>query len=828
MNTLTSHEGTHLNLGQRLFKTLIEAHASVHSLPERHKAELLAALSLSFSLIVFLGSWATLQFIGFNILIVAGLFFSVVAFAAYLMSRGTWYSRAPLIFVGGFSLLVYAASLTGAYPGLFFTLTFAILFLLSNLFDFRWMVGFISFHLAAGLLVSIVFMPQLQGQEALNARAGIITIGLFVVLFAWYRGNLERMRLEEIAETQVELEHTNVDLQEAHHEVDKRLAELRLAGEVGRAVSQVRSVDVMLKDAAELIRSRFDLYYVQVYLVDASQTHLVLQSGTGTVGEQLLSRAHQLPLDITSINGRAAFEKSSVVIADTTQSTTFRQNPLLPDTRAEAAIPLIVNERVVGVLDMQGSSPNSLTEESLPAFEALAGQLAIALQNASLLAEAEQARVDLEKQTARLARTNWRDYLDAIHRPEQIGFIYDQHEVKAFTETDSPQMPVDGGTVTATISVAGEALGELVAELDEERQNSQANELIGAVAHQVAQQIESLRLIESSERYRAQAEETSRRLTREGWKGYLDTQASQELGYFYDLVQVKSVGRNGRQQPEEPAVNLPLKIHNETVGNLAVLGLDADDKQSLDLANAVMERLAAHIEGLRLSEQSEKRAFELATIANVSTTASSTLDPAQLLQSVVDLTKESFGFYHAHIYLLNETGDTLELAFGAGEVGRQMVAEDHRIPLDVEKSLVARAARNREGFFVNDVHANPDFLSHPLLPNTASELAVPMIAGNKVVGVLDVQADTKDRFNVDDVRIQTTLAAQVSVAVQNARTFAQAQKQAEREAMLNAISQKIQSATTVEAVLQIAARELGHALGAPLTVAQLGVRSSER
>jgi GAF domain-containing protein len=241
-----------------------------------------------------------------------------------------------------------------------------------------------------------------------------------------------------------------------------------------------------------------------------------------------------------------------------------------------------------------------------------------------------------------------------------------------------------------------------------------------------------------------------------------------------------------------------------------------------------MERLAAHIEGLRLSEQSEKRAFELATIANVSTTASSTLDPAQLLQSVVDLTKESFGFYHAHIYLLNETGDTLELAFGAGEVGRQMVAEDHRIPLDVEKSLVARAARNREGFFVNDVHANPDFLSHPLLPNTASELAVPMIAGNKVVGVLDVQADTKDRFNVDDVRIQTTLAAQVSVAVQNARTFAQAQKQAEREAMLNAISQKIQSATTVEAVLQIAARELGHALGAPLTVAQLGVRSSER
>jgi GAF domain-containing protein len=193
---------------------------------------------------------------------------------------------------------------------------------------------------------------------------------------------------------------------------------------------------------------------------------------------------------------------------------------------------------------------------------------------------------------------------------------------------------------------------------------------------------------------------------------------------------------------------------------------------------------------------------------------------------VVDLTKENFGFYHAHIYLLNEAGETLELTAGAGEIGRQMVAEGRHIPLDSEKSLVARAARSREGFFVNDVHADPDFLPHPLLPDTAAELAVPMIVGDKVVGVLDAQADTKDRFTVDDIRIQTTLASQVSVAVQNARTFAQAQKQAEREAMLNIISQKIQSATTVEAVLQIAARELGHALGAPMTIAQLSMKDA--
>jgi sigma-B regulation protein RsbU (phosphoserine phosphatase) len=111
-----------------------------------------------------------------------------------------------------------------------------------------------------------------------------------------------------------------------------------------------------------------------------------------------------------------------------------------------------------------------------------------------------------------------------------------------------------------------------------------------------------------------------------------------------------------------------------------------------------------------------------------------------------------------------------------------------------------------------------------LLPNTRSEMAVPLIVGDKVLGVFDVQADTAGRFTEDDIRIQTTLAAQVAVAVQNARSFASAQKQAQREAMLNAINQKIQGATSVEAVLQIAARELGHALGAPMTVAQLSMK----
>ena len=226
-------------------------------------------------------------------------------------------------------------------------------------------------------------------------------------------------------------------------------------------------------------------------------------------------------------------------------------------------------------------------------------------------------------------------------------------------------------------------------------------------------------------------------------------------------------------------------------------------------------------------EALDKRATELELVARVSAAASTIIETDRLLQEVVDLTKQSFNLYHAHIYMLNNAGDTLILSSGAGEVGQKMVAEGRSIPLNQEQSLVARAARSRAGVIVNNVHIDPDFLPHPLLPETRSELAVPMIVGDKVIGVFDVQSNQVDSFTDEDIRIQTTLAAQVAVAVQNANTYSRAQQQAERETALNVIGQKIQTATSVEAVLQIAARELGRALNAPLTIAQLGLKNKK-
>ncbi|MEP6894647.1 MAG: GAF domain-containing protein [Chloroflexota bacterium] len=221
----------------------------------------------------------------------------------------------------------------------------------------------------------------------------------------------------------------------------------------------------------------------------------------------------------------------------------------------------------------------------------------------------------------------------------------------------------------------------------------------------------------------------------------------------------------------------------------------------------------------------EKRSAELATVAEVGTATATILESKQLLQEVVDLTKERFNLYHSHIYLLDEKGENLVLTAGAGEPGRIMAAEKRSIPLDREQSLVARAARERKGVTVNDVTQAPDFLANPLLPDTRSELAVPMVVGNRVIGVFDIQSDQVGRFTDSDVNIQTTLASQLATSIQNVRSFEQSRKQAELESLVNTIGQKIQRTTSIEETLQTAIRELGTAIGASRVKASIGAQN---
>jgi len=272
-------------------------------------------------------------------------------------------------------------------------------------------------------------------------------------------------------------------------------------------------------------------------------------------------------------------------------------------------------------------------------------------------------------------------------------------------------------------------------------------------------------------------------------------------------------------------VAIPIAIGNKVMGVLDVQQniVDGLQTEDIDSLQSISNQIAVAIKNIQSTEIVAKRASELQTVANISTAAATIGNIDDMLQEVVHLTQRGFGLYHAHIFTYNEDTAELEIAACGYKEGDEHEGTHGTttISLEQEQSLVARAGRTRQAIIVNDVRSDPGWLPNPILTETASELAVPMIVGDRLLGVLDVQSDRINAFSEEDASIQTTLASQVATALQNARSFSQAQQQAERETTVNQITQKIQNTTSIEAALQIAARELGHALGMKPTLVAL-------
>jgi signal transduction histidine kinase len=360
----------------------------------------------------------------------------------------------------------------------------------------------------------------------------------------------------------------------------------------------------------------------------------------------------------------------------------------------------------------------------------------------------------------------WDDFLNGIDRGKRMGFSYGQGELASLQ--DAPR-PLPEHAMRVPLTVSGTMIGALQAVGDGKRWTAQETEIANATAAQLAQHLDGLRLLAQAEKYRAEAEQAVRRLTREGWQTYQQAQNEMRTGFVFDLNRVQPLNGSGYDGTGNAATR-SLTVRNESIGELTV-DAGSVSKDTLEILDAVAGQLSGHLENLRLLEQNETRSHELEIVAELSATTSTELDPGRLLQSIVDLAKERFGVYHVHIYLADDEAQNLLLAAGAGEVGRRMVAKKHAIPVAAEKSIVARTHRERGAQIVNDVRGAPDFLPNPDLPETRSEMAVPMIVGEKVLGVFDVQSDRLNGFSEEDANIYTTLASQVAVALQNARLY---------------------------------------------------------
>jgi len=187
-----------------------------------------------------------------------------------------------------------------------------------------------------------------------------------------------------------------------------------------------------------------------------------------------------------------------------------------------------------------------------------------------------------------------------------------------------------------------------------------------------------------------------------------------------------------------------------------------------------------------LERQVAARTRDLQIAADVSKQITTVLDIDRLMQQVVTLTIQGFDLYVAAIFMVE--GDNLKLAHTAstrlsGEILKE--ARLVHIPIDAEPSIVALAARTQKAVTVNDVRQSPFFLPLSILPETRSELAIPMRLGNQLLGVFDLQAEQLNRFSGEDLRVLTTLADQIAIAVRNAQLFAASQAAKEQAEVAN-------------------------------------------
>ncbi len=162
------------------------------------------------------------------------------------------------------------------------------------------------------------------------------------------------------------------------------------AAEIARDISSSLNLDELLQKAVNLIRSRFEFYHAGILLKDLTGEFIVVREATGEAGAQMKRAGYKLGVGSKSVVGFVSGRGEVLVVNDTARDATYHFNPLLPDTRSEAAIPLKIGERIVGVLDVQSKETYAFAEDNLRTLQILADQLAVAVVNTELFAETQE------------------------------------------------------------------------------------------------------------------------------------------------------------------------------------------------------------------------------------------------------------------------------------------------------------------------------------------------------------------------------------------------------------------------------------------------------
>ena len=365
---------------KRLADWLISPPASVQEVGARRKAQLLAAMTLTVGILNTLGA-----VYGDSL---APYILSAILFVAYGIGRTKFYRLGSWMVVIAISFSGYfRASSPNADPATSILSYIPLAFVLGiGLLSQLELVILVVINTVVGFFLPVI-VPSLSNPNILGAAGLVMTLGALLLIVNAVQLSIERTRREDLINANKELQALQGGLEQR---VAERTKALETSAEVSRRLAAILNPNELADAVVNQIQTAFNYYYAQIYLFDDAGENLVLTAGTGDAGAEMMRRGHRLPKG-RGLVGRAAEGNKSVLVSDTSQDPDWLPNQLLPDTKSEAAIPIAVGDRVLGVLDVQDNVTNDITSEDITLLESLASQVAISLQNADSYARAESA-----------------------------------------------------------------------------------------------------------------------------------------------------------------------------------------------------------------------------------------------------------------------------------------------------------------------------------------------------------------------------------------------------------------------------------------------------
>ncbi len=304
--------------------------------------------------------------------------------------------------------------------------------------------------------------------------------------------------LEEVARQHDTLE----KLVEARtQELEHRAKQLELSSQVARDTLVFTDVNELLIHFTQLIAEEFGYYHVGIFLLDKHREYAILQAASSAEGEKMLKKGYQLQIgDRSGVVGRVASEKHPVIIQGEENASVFFNNPNLPDTRSEMAIPISAQNELLGVLDIQSSKSQAFNQQDVEIFQTLASQLALAVQNKRLFAETQSTIAQLRTLTAQQTQAAWSAYLkNRSHR-----FRYTPLGVKPLQTKPSFTTEENENILRVPIILQGKSIGSIALKRPAQAWTEKEKTLIADISAQVGLAIENARLVEET---RKQAQE---------------------------------------------------------------------------------------------------------------------------------------------------------------------------------------------------------------------------------------------------------------------------------------------------------------------------------